>query len=121
MVKRIKDVPEGGNLYKNYSDSWKKSPWNEPSCTIKENHGGVNLHPKKARALTPREIARIQTFPDWWAFCGSVRHPIRQVGNAVPPLLAAAIGSAIRSQIFGLGEASLEQSSKVLDQRHLFD
>ena len=95
MVRRIKDVPEGGNLYKNYSDSWRKSPWNEPSCTIKENHGGVNLHPIKSRAMTPREIARIQTFPDDFIFEGSKSNQLVQIGNAVPPLMAKAIGLAI--------------------------
>ena len=95
MVRRIKDVPEGGNLYKNYSDSWKKSPWNEPSCTIKENHGGVNLHPIKSRAMTPREMARIQTFPDDFIFEGSKSDQLVQIGNAVPPLMAKAIGLAI--------------------------
>ena len=95
MVKRIQNVPEGGNLYENYSDSWKKSPWNEPSCTIKENHGGVNLHPKKSRAMTPREIARIQSFPDDFIFEGSKSKQLVQIGNAVPPLMSKAIGLAI--------------------------
>lgn len=45
MAKKILETPEGMSLYKGYSDAWKKCPWNEPSCTIKENHGGVNLHP----------------------------------------------------------------------------
>ena len=45
MEARISAVPEGQSLYKGYSDAWKKCPWDEASCTIKENHGGVNLHP----------------------------------------------------------------------------
>ena len=96
MVKRIGKVEEGESLYSNYSDSWKKCPWNEPSCTIKENHGGVNLHPKKPRTLTVREMARIQTFPDDFIFKGSKSKQMVQVGNAVPPILAKAIGLAIR-------------------------
>ena len=96
MVKRIGKVEEGESLYSNYSDSWKKCPWNEPSCTIKENHGGVNLHPKIPRTLTVREMARIQTFPDDFIFKGSKSKQMVQVGNAVPPILAKAIGLAIR-------------------------
>ncbi len=96
MVDRIHGVPEGESLYSNYSDSWRKSPWNEPSCTIKENHGGVNLHPKIPRALTPREMARLQTFPDDFIFEGKKSKQLIQIGNAVPPLMAKAIGLAIQ-------------------------
>ena len=63
MKKRLAAVPEGKSLYDNYSDSWKKCPWNEASCTIKENHGGVNIHPIESRVITVREMARLQSFP----------------------------------------------------------
>ena len=96
MVNRIRRVPEGGTLYSNYADSWRKSPWNEPSCTIKENHGGVNLHPRLPRSLTPRELARLQTFPDDFIFAGKKSKQLIQIGNAVPPILAKAIGLAIQ-------------------------
>ncbi|MEE2858837.1 MAG: DNA cytosine methyltransferase [Candidatus Neomarinimicrobiota bacterium] len=96
MINRINSVPEGGTLYPNYADSWRKSPWNEPSCTIKENHGGVNLHPRRPRALTPRELARLQTFPDDFIFAGKKSKQLIQIGNAVPPILAKAIGLAIQ-------------------------
>jgi DNA (cytosine-5)-methyltransferase 1 len=39
-----------------------KCPWNEASCTIKENHGGVNIHPIEPRVITAREMARLQSF-----------------------------------------------------------
>ena len=68
MKERIMQVPEGMSLYGNYSDAWKKSPWDKPSCTVKENHGGVNLHPKLPRVLTPRELAALQSFPDDFIF-----------------------------------------------------
>ena len=95
MIKRIQKVPEGKSLYENYSDSWKKCPWDEASCTIKENHGGVNLHPKLPRVLTAREMARIQSFPDSFIFKGPKSKQMVQIGNAVPPLLGKAIGLAI--------------------------
>jgi DNA (cytosine-5)-methyltransferase 1 len=95
MQKRMLELEEGKSLYKGYSDSWKKCPWNEPSCTIKENHGGVNIHPKLARVLTAREMARIQSFPDDFIFKGPKNKQLVQLGNAVPPLLAKAIGLAI--------------------------
>ena len=96
MAQRIMDTPEGKSLYKGYSDAWKKCPWNEPSCTIKENHGGVNLHPKLPRVLTAREMARLQSFPDNFIFEGKKNKQLIQIGNAVPPLLGKAIGLAIR-------------------------
>lgn len=96
MAKRIMETKEGESLYKGYSDAWKKCPWNEPSCTIKENHGGVNLHPKLPRVLTAREMARLQSFPDDFIFEGKKNKQLVQIGNAVPPLLGKAIGLAIR-------------------------
>lgn len=96
MAKRMLALPEGESLYKGYSDAWKKCPWNEASCTIKENHGGVNIHPKLPRVLTAREMARLQSFPDSFIFMGKKNKQLVQIGNAVPPLLGKAIGLAIR-------------------------
>lgn len=96
MAARIAMTPEGKSLYDGYSDAWKKCPWNEASCTIKENHGGVNLHPKLPRVLTAREMARLQSFPDNFIFEGPKSKQLVQIGNAVPPRLAKAIGLAIR-------------------------
>jgi DNA (cytosine-5)-methyltransferase 1 len=70
---------------------------NKPSFTIvvgSDKGGGKgHIHPTMPREVTPRESARIQTFPDFWEFTGTSRHPIRQVGNAVPPLFAGIIAS----------------------------
>jgi DNA (cytosine-5)-methyltransferase 1 len=95
-----------------------------PSYTIivgSDKGGGKgHIHPTAPREVTPRESARIQTFPDWWEFTGSVRHPIRQVGNAVPPLLGFAVANALREQIFGMSAASLRVAVETLSQQHLF-
>jgi DNA (cytosine-5)-methyltransferase 1 len=96
MEQRMLALKEGSSLYKGYSDAWKKCPWDEPSCTIKENHGGVNVHPKLPRVLTAREMARIQSFPDDFIFEGPKSKQLVQIGNAVPPFLAKAVGLAIR-------------------------
>ena len=96
MAKRMMELAEGQSLYKGYSDAWKKCPWNEASCTIKENHGGVNIHPKLPRVLTAREMARLQSFPDDFIFEGKKNKQLVQIGNAVPPLLGKAIGLAVR-------------------------
>ena len=99
MAEKIQAVPEGKSLYGNYSDAWKKSPWDKPSCTVKENHGGVNLHPKLPRVLTPRELAALQSFPDDFIFKGSKKWQLVQIGNAVPPLLGKAIGIAVKKAL----------------------
>jgi DNA (cytosine-5)-methyltransferase 1 len=59
------------------------------------------VHPFEPREVTPRESARIQTFPDWWEFHGTGRHIIRQVGNAVPPLFAAVLAQHVAKEVFG--------------------
>ena len=95
MANRLKDIPIGKSLYGNYSDAWKKVDWNKPSCTVKENHGGVNVHPILNRVMTPRELAALQSFPDDFIFKGSKKWQLIQIGNAVPPLLGKAVGLAI--------------------------
>lgn len=96
-----------------------------PSYTIivGSDHGGGkgHVHPHEPREVSPRESARIQTFPDWWAFSGTSRHPIRQVGNAVPPLMAALIGREMIATLFGGGRKSLRELAEALGQKHLFD
>lgn len=96
MARRMMELEEGKSLYKGYSDAWKKCPWNEASCTIKENHGGVNVHPRLPRVLTAREMARLQSFPDDFIFEGKKNKQLVQIGNAVPCLLGKAIGLAVR-------------------------
>jgi len=75
-----------------------------PSYTIivgSDKGGGKgHVHPYQSREVTPRESARIQTFPDWWEFYGTGRHIIRQVGNAVPPLFGALLAQHIKKHMF---------------------
>ena len=105
MAQRMLDLPEGSSLYKGYSDAWKKCPWNEASCTIKENHGGVNIHPKLPRVLTAREMARLQSFPDDFIFEGNKNKQLVQIGNAVPPFLGKAIGLAVQKSYLERGKS----------------
>jgi DNA (cytosine-5)-methyltransferase 1 len=62
-------------------------------------HWGSFFHPTQDRAISVREAARIQSFPDKYIFTGNLTQQFEQVGNAVPPLMAKAIGNAIKRAI----------------------
>ena len=62
--------------------------FDEPSLTITGAAIREFIHPEDNRPLTLRECARIQTFPDWFRFQGNTSEKIKQIGNAIPPLLA---------------------------------
>lgn len=74
-----------------------------PSVTITVNfvHPASNkcIHPVQHRALTPREGARLQSFDDDFQFAGTRQNIIKQIGNAVPPLLGKSIGEAVLDYI----------------------
>jgi len=81
-----------------FKDKMRRISWNKPSPTIVAHlakDGYMFIHPFIDRTITVREAARIQSFPDSFEFLGSISSQFRQVGNAVPPLLAKAIGEEI--------------------------
>lgn len=84
-----------------FSITWSRLKWNDISPTIDTRFdtpsNGRNSHPILNRAITPREAARIQSFDDCFVFIGKKTNICRQIGNAVPPLLALAIAKEINS------------------------
>jgi DNA (cytosine-5)-methyltransferase 1 len=86
--------------------------WDRPAPTIRTEffkpEKGRYLHPDADRPITVREAARFQTFPDSFRFpeWQSMVSVARQVGNAVPPLLAAAIAAEVAAHLRGRSEAS---------------
>lgn len=107
---RIKGVPPGGSLYETYRDAFKRQHRGVPSMAVKENHGGTHIHYEKNRVLSARELARLQTFPDDFYFCGGMKKAYWQIGNAVPAKLGEALGLAIGA---GLVEAEQAQSFRI--------
>jgi len=102
VTKRYKHIPQGGNwrnipakLMKNYTDRsrchtgiYHRLREDEPSVVIGNYRKNMLIHPNQNRGLSVREAARLQSFPDWYEFKGSLGYQQQQVGNAVPPLLA---------------------------------
>ncbi|MHA1677592.1 MAG: DNA cytosine methyltransferase, partial [Promethearchaeota archaeon] len=71
FIEKLKNVQIGENLYENYSDAWWRLDPDKPARTVKENHGGVFIHYKFNRVLTPRELAALQSFDDTFIFKGT--------------------------------------------------
>ncbi len=61
--------------------------------------GLMFIHPTQNRSFTPREAARVQSFPDWFRFPAARTHSFRLIGNAVPPLVAESVGLAVKNYL----------------------
>lgn len=86
-----------------FKTTWGRLKWDELSPTIDTRFdaasNGTNNHPFLNRAITPREAARLQSFDDSFIFFGSKVYIRKQIGNAVPPLMANAIANQIDFKI----------------------
>ena len=103
--KIISMVPDGGNykslpknlwLTRKVNIAWTRMHSKSPCFTIDAGHNH-HFHYKENRVPTVRECARIQSFPDHFVFLGNKTSQFRQVGNAVPPLLARLIAEKVRT------------------------
>ncbi|HBL4199781.1 TPA: DNA cytosine methyltransferase, partial [Salmonella enterica subsp. enterica serovar Derby] len=104
-LERFKVIQQGCNFHDlpselktTYSDSsrtqntiYLRLKYNEPSGTVVNVRKSMWIHPTLDRALSIREAARLQTFPDSFIFCGVKDSQYQQIGNAVPPMLAKAL------------------------------
>jgi DNA (cytosine-5)-methyltransferase 1 len=88
--------------------------WDKPSVTIRTEffkpEKGRYLHPVQNRPITHREAARLQSFPDDFKFLGSKIEIAKQIGNAVPPLLAARIADCVYTLILSKGASECRTS-----------
>lgn len=97
---RYSELPDELKRYRDdiFDDKYKRLDADDLSRTITAHiakDGYWYIHPEQNRTLTIREAARVQTFPDHFRFAGSPTAAFRQIGNAVPPRLGRAIGSAV--------------------------
>ena len=105
----IKMVPDGGTIYdlpdeywevRKYRKGFERMPSFRPCHTVDTGHRNY-FHYKENRIPTARENARLQSFPDSFVFLGTKTDQYKEIGNAVPPLLAYSIASAIAQEIEG--------------------
>lgn len=93
------DLPEDIRPKSGFGNTYAKLWWERPSTTITRNFACPSssrcIHPRDSRAMTIREGARLQSFPDDYKFYGSDAMKRLEIGNAVPPLLSIAIANQL--------------------------
>jgi DNA (cytosine-5)-methyltransferase 1 len=109
VLEKIMAVPMGGNMSSfidsyeenstHYEGGYRRAKKERPSWTAYWTRGMTSIHPEQHRFLTPRECARIQSFPDRHQFKGTTIENYTQICNAVPPLLAKAIATQVARQL----------------------
>ena len=109
VIEWLIDVPEGSSAHENkdpnlrppsgYNTTYKRQVWNEPGATVGTTFAMIsgcrNVHPIATRSITTREALRLQGFPDSFKFTGKTGDIRTAIGNAVPPILAYALGMHI--------------------------
>lgn len=95
-----------------FKEKWRKLIRHRPSWTVtahlsKDSYSHIHYDSAQARAITIREAARLQSFPDGFKFHGCSGDVLRQIGNAVPPLLSREIGRSLFQQFESLKEVSV--------------
>lgn len=113
-MERFKAIKQGENFHSlndslktnTYTDAnrtqntiYLRLAYNQPSGTVVNVRKSMWIHPELNRAISIREAARLQAFPDSFIFCGSKDKQYQQVGNAVPPIMAKAIAEKLADQL----------------------
>lgn len=88
-----------------FPNKWRKMGANEPARTLmahlgKDSYSHIHYDSLQARTISVREAARLMSFPDGFRFVGTMNPAFRQIGNAVPPLMASALAGAMRPALF---------------------
>lgn len=114
LIKLMKALPDGGSKEdlpielrpkSGFGNTYAKMWWKKPAPTITRNFACPSssrcIHPRDSRALSTREGARLQSFPDSYKFYGSTSMKNLEIGNAVPPLLSVALAKEVNKYLKG--------------------
>ena len=99
-----------------FPNKWWKLVPSQPSRTLtahlgKDTYSHIHYDARQCRTISVREAARLQSFPDGFRFAGQMNAAFRQIGNAVPPLLAVAIGRVLRKMLVAASTAATRRRS----------
>lgn len=91
--------------HRKFPNKWRKMERDMPARTLmahigKDTYSHIHYDSEQARTISVREAARLQSFPDGFIFAGTMNPAFRQIGNAVPPLMAAAVARVIRGALY---------------------
>lgn len=125
VIRRYKLIREGKKLpppeelpedirRKNFGNTYQRLDRKKPSTTMVPGNNAFPVHPTLNRSLTPREAARLQSFPDQHEFFGSRAVQCKLVGHAVPPLLAANLAKSILDYLAGGGENGAKSDELII-------
>ncbi len=124
VIERYRKIPEGGNwrdvrddmsnykkIENTHSNIYRRLVSSEPANTISHYRKSMIIHPSQHRGLSLREACRLQSFPDWCRFHGTINDKQQQLANAVPPLMAAIVAKAIGD--FWLSDVNYKTSTTI--------
>lgn len=97
-----------------FPNKWRKMWRDQPARTLmahlgKDSYSHIHYDSDQARTISVREAARLQSFPDGFVFCGTMNPAFRQIGNAVPPLMARALAVRIARALGMADEESQDE------------
>ena len=103
-----------------FPNKWRKMWPDQPARTLmahlgKDSYSHIHYDSEQARTISVREAARLQSFPDGFRFCGTMNPAFRQIGNAVPPLMAMALAKTIKAALCEESEADMGHHWKIVE------
>lgn len=119
LEKAGNNIPKGSDAYEKllkkyvppydpgkFPNKWRKMEPDQPARTLmahlgKDSYSHIHYDSRQKRTISVREAARLQSFPDGFKFFGTMNPAFKQIGNAVPPLMAKALASTILKEISG--------------------
>lgn len=103
-----------------FPNKWRKMWRDQPARTLmahlgKDGYSHIHYDSQQARTISVREAARLQSFPDGFVFCGTMNPAFRQIGNAVPPLIATALARQVFAALKGAEKETRHEPSRAAE------